>query len=697
MSCPRLEDGTRRTDPVTPEVAAAASMPMAGVVSTIRDKCKRCYSCIRNCPAKAIRVAGGQAEVIEERCIGCGNCFKVCAQKAKEIRSAIPAVRKLLAGDRPVFACLAPSFPAAFPGIRPGQLVAAFRALGFAQVLEVAFGAELAARGYAELARSQPDRTIITTPCPAVVAYVEKYAPSLLPHLAPLVSPMIALGRAIKQKYAPGARVVFVGPCVAKKNEIDDPEVSGAVDAALTFKGFQDMLDADGIVLADQLDSPFDGPRPGIARIFPVSGGLLRSAVLQGDVLKSEVLVTEGRDNVLTFLDDLAHDRVTVRFADLLFCEGCINGPVLGAGAQASFFQRRELVTSYARERATPEEVAAAEAAVEEYAGVDLSRGFRARPVLEPLPTEEEIREILRSVNKFTKADELDCHACGYPSCREKAIAVFQGLAEAQMCLPYLIDQLQANLRKLEKFSQDLAAAQEELVHAERLASMGQLAAGVAHEINNPLGTVLIFSSLMLRDLPAGDPRRDDLAMVVSETTRCRDIVAGLLNFARQGRLETQETDLNGLIDDTLAQLDKQPSMQRVTVARDYAADLPRPILDSSQMRQVFLNLAMNAAEAMPDGGTLTVATRLDADGQTVTIAVADTGCGIAEENLDKLFTPFFTTKQLGKGTGLGLSIAYGIVKMHRGQIQVQSKVGSGTTFLITLPLQVPPSEPYVG
>jgi two-component system NtrC family sensor kinase len=132
-------------------------------------------------------------------------------------------------------------------------------------------------------------------------------------------------------------------------------------------------------------------------------------------------------------------------------------------------------------------------------------------------------------------------------------------------------------------------------------------------------------------------------------------------------------------------------------VARDYAQNLPRLVLDSGQMRQVFLNLAMNAAEAMPDGGTLTVATRLNADGQTVTIAFSDTGSGIAEENLGKLFTPFFTTKQLGKGTGLGLSIAYGIVKMHRGQIQVHSKLGSGTTFLITLPLQVPPSEPYVG
>ncbi|MDO9066423.1 MAG: [Fe-Fe] hydrogenase large subunit C-terminal domain-containing protein, partial [Chloroflexota bacterium] len=227
---------------------------MPGVVTTIKDKCKRCYSCIRNCPTKAIRVAGGQAEVIEERCIGCGNCFKVCAQNAKEIRSSVTEVRSLLAGPDPVFACLAPSFPAAFPQQRPAQIVSAVRRLGFAQVLEVAFGAQLVAREYARLAQQHPDRLIITSPCPALVSYVEKYTPSLVPNLAPIVSPMIALGRAIKQRYHPDARVVFVGPCIAKKLEIEDPSVAGAVDAALTFQGLQRMLASASISIADQPD-----------------------------------------------------------------------------------------------------------------------------------------------------------------------------------------------------------------------------------------------------------------------------------------------------------------------------------------------------------------------------------------------------------------------------------------------------------
>jgi len=670
---------------------------MAGVVTTIRDKCKRCYSCVRNCPAKAIRVVGGQAEVMEERCIGCGNCFRVCAQGAKEIRNSIPQVRELLAGPDPVFACLAPSFPAAFPEVRPGQVVSATRRLGFVQVLEVAFGAELVARQYARLAHTHPSRTIITTPCPALVAYVEKYAPSLVPHLAPIVSPMIALGRAIKRKYHPGARVVFIGPCVAKKNEIEDAQVAGDVDAVLTFLEFRSMLDAAGVSMEALPESEFDGPQPGIARIFPVSGGLLKSATLRGDVLNNEILVTEGKDNVLALLRELSDNAMEVKFADLLFCEGCINGPVLMASNAATIFKRKEMVTDYVRDRAVQQDRAAVQAALDEYADVDVTRHFTARPVHEPIPTEEEIQAILRSINKLSKEDELNCGACGYSTCREKAIAVYQGLAEAQMCLPYLIDQLQANLRKLEKFSQELAAAQQELVHAERLASMGQLAAGVAHEINNPLGTILIYSTLMLKGLPPDDPRSEDLRMVVNETTRCRDIVAGLLNFARQGRVVARETDLNALVDETLAQLDRQPGMERVQVVRDYAPNLPKLQIDGAQMRQVFLNIIVNAVEAMPDGGTLTVSTGLTSDGQGAWVSFKDTGTGISEENLAKLFTPFFTTKQLGKGTGLGLAIAYGIVKMHRGQIQVQSKLGVGTTFTVTLPLEVPSSGPFVG
>jgi len=238
------------------------------------------------------------------------------------------------------------------------------------------------------------------------------------------------------------------------------------------------------------------------------------------------------------------------------------------------------------------------------------------------------------------------------------------------------------------QMAETLHNTQQELLQKEKLASMGQLAAGVAHEINNPLGTILLFSEAMCRELPEGDRHREDLKMIIGETTRCKTIVADLLNFARQQEVLTQETDVSALLEQAIEGVSHQPSFAQVQIVRQFAPDLPIIHADPAQLQQVFINLLNNAAEAMEGGGTITIAAR-PLDHQWVEIRVADTGCGIPEEHLGKLFTPFFTTKPLGKGTGLGLSIVYGIVKMHRGQITVQSQVGKGTTFTVTLPVRL--------
>ncbi|MBU0702324.1 MAG: hypothetical protein KKC18_00460, partial [Chloroflexi bacterium] len=215
------------------------------------------------------------------------------------------------------------------------------------------------------------------------------------------------------------------------------------------------------------------------------------------------------------------------------------------------------------------------------------------------------------------------------------------------------------------------------------------LAAGVAHEINNPLGTILLFSEAMLKESPDGDSRRDDLKMIINETTRCKNIVADLLNFSRQQEVLAQETDVNTLLEWVIEQVCHQPSFDKVEIVRQFSPDLPTIQADAPQLQQVFINLLNNGAEAMEEGGTITIITR-PVNGHWIQIQVSDTGCGIPEENLGKLFIPFFTTKPPGKGTGLGLSIVYGIVKMHRGQITVQSRVGRGTTFTVTLPARLP-------
>lgn len=234
--------------------------------------------------------------------------------------------------------------------------------------------------------------------------------------------------------------------------------------------------------------------------------------------------------------------------------------------------------------------------------------------------------------------------------------------------------------------AETLRRTQQELLHKEKLASMGQLAAGVAHELNNPLGTIMLFADALHRELPPDDPRRSDLQMILKETNRAKKIVADLLNFARQQEVLAQDTDLHALLDQSVESVRHQPAFAGVDIVRDYDSRVRIIQADPAQLQQVFVNLLNNAAEAIEGPGTITITTRA-LNGQ-VEISIIDTGCGIPEEHIDKLFTPFFTTKPPGKGTGLGLSIVYGIVKMHRGQISVQSQVGKGTTFTITLPVR---------
>jgi two-component system NtrC family sensor kinase len=252
--------------------------------------------------------------------------------------------------------------------------------------------------------------------------------------------------------------------------------------------------------------------------------------------------------------------------------------------------------------------------------------------------------------------------------------------------------------RSFNTMAETLYRTQQELLHKEKLASMGQLAAGVAHEINNPLGTILLFADMLYKEAAENDPKRDDMKMIINETIRCRKIVADLLNFARQQEVLAQECDINDILEQVIDGVSHQPSFKRVEVVRQFQPGMPPIQADQAQLMQVFVNLLNNAAEAMPEGGTITINSRL-VDSQRIEIKVSDTGCGMSEENLAKLFTPFFTTKAVGKGTGLGLSIVYGIIKMHRGQITVQSQVGQGTTFTVTLPImlssqQVPHSAP---
>jgi two-component system NtrC family sensor kinase len=237
---------------------------------------------------------------------------------------------------------------------------------------------------------------------------------------------------------------------------------------------------------------------------------------------------------------------------------------------------------------------------------------------------------------------------------------------------------------KVRQRTEEVTAMQVRVAQSERLASLGMLAAGVAHEVNNPLGGILALTALTLEDLPADHPSRRNLEVVVQQTERCRDIVKGLLDFSRQSDVTMEELEINAVLDQTLELVSRQSAFFNVGIERAWGEDLPCITGDRSQLQQVFLNILVNAVQAMDERGVITIRTAARAG--EVEVAIADTGCGIPAAAIDRIFDPFFTTREGGYGTGLGLAIAYGIVTRHRGHIHVQSTVGKGTTFTIRLP-----------
>ena len=653
-----------------------------GIVSTIVKNCRRCYSCIRECPASAIRVEGGQAVVVTERCISCGHCVKVCSQHAKMILSDSEYVENELLPSGKAFAIVAPSFAAAFPD-NYFKFTTALKLLGFDKVAETAFGADLVSIEYNKIFETKGDKTIISSACPAVYNFIEKYYSQLIPMLAEVVSPMIAMGKYIKENYGKEIPVVFIGPCVAKKSEYDDWGVEGAIDAVLTFHEVKEMFAKNNIILETLDNANFDPPYANLGKSYPLPGGLLKTANIPSDILTKEIIVVEGKDKVVQVINDIAEERIKSKFVDVLFCEGCINGPAIDS--DLNYYAKREKVIDYVEKHINFLDKNVWKSEIYNSRNIDLKRSFYNKNQRRPMPTEEKIREILAKTNKLSKKDELNCGACGYKTCREYAIAIAKDLAEQEMCLPYLID-------KLEKAYTELKDTQDALAGAEKLASIGQLAAGVAHEINNPLGSIMLYSSMLKRDLEKkmGDQQGvEDLKLIIEEAVRCKNIVSNLLNFARQGKLNVSTVHISDLLNDVIKVVLVKPENRSIEfILNDNTSDIEIEG-DVDQLKQVFINVIGNACEAMEESEVKKLEIAVDNTEKDVIIKIKDTGCGVSDENIKKLFTPFFTTKKMGKGTGLGLAITYGIIKMHRGDIRVKSTLKEGTEFTIKLPLKV--------
>ena len=397
-----------------------------------KSNCKNCYKCIRHCPVKSIRFSGNQAYIIGNECILCGQCFVVCPQDAKQIVDETEKVKVLMQGEEPVIVSLAPSFVANYEGVGIGSMKSALKKLGFFDVEETAVGATIVKKEYEKMLAEGTRSIIISSCCHSVNLLIQKYFPDCLPYLAGVLSPMQAHCRDIKRRHK-DAKTVFVGPCVAKKDEAQYYE--GYVDAVLTFDELTAWMKAEGVDPAKEKDSDEHSR----ARFFPTTGGILKT--LENPSPEYTYMAIDGTENCIAALKDIEDGKIHNCFIEMSACAGsCVGGPVMEK------FHRSPVKDFVAVSKFAGDK----DFEVEMPDSLSIQKEFTAIERRNQPPTENEIREILHQMGKTKPSDELNCGSCGYNTCREKAIAIYQGKAEVSMCLPYLKD-------KAENFSDTIS------------------------------------------------------------------------------------------------------------------------------------------------------------------------------------------------------------------------------------------------
>lgn len=407
---------------------------MANYLTLKKSNCKNCYKCIRHCPVKSIRFSANQAHIVENECILCGQCFVVCPQDAKEIVNDVEKAKVLIQSDDPVYASIAPSFIANYNGIGIESLKKALLKLGFYDVEETAIGATYVKNEYEKMVKDGEHNIIISSCCNTVNLLIQKYFPRALKYLANVLSPMQAHCSDIKKRN-PKAKTIFIGPCLSKKEEAD--RYKGIVDCVLTFEELTNWLNDEGIELEKVEEKVIDHSK---TRLFPTTGGILKT--MNCSESEYNYLAIDGVENCINTLKDIEYGSVSKCFIEMSACVGgCIAGPIIEK-KHCSHLKDYVLVNNYAGNKDFEVTQLESKYYIKNFAPIDLHKD---------MPSEYDIVQILKQMGKTKKSDELNCGSCGYNTCREKAIAIYQGKAQISMCLPYLKE-------KAESFSDSIVS-----------------------------------------------------------------------------------------------------------------------------------------------------------------------------------------------------------------------------------------------
>ena len=392
---------------------------MAECLQTMDSNCKNCYKCIRSCPVKSLKFTDGQAHIIRDECVLCGECYVVCPQNAKQIRNDIPAAKELIASGKKVFASIAPSFAANYPGTCINDFDIALKKLGFAGAEETAIGAAIVKKEYEKMVAAHEHNVIISSCCHTVNTLIQRHYTNALPYLAKVLSPMQAHALKIKEEN-PDSAVIFIGPCISKKDEAT--KYSGYADCVLTFDELDSWFYDEKIELSKTAEP--DGS--GRTRIFPTSGGILASMDKTDDF---NYIVVDGMDNCINALKNIDTGNLKNCFIEMSACSGsCISGPVMKR-------KERNPISDLLYIKNT---AGSRDFDVPSYPKEKISKNMPFDGISSTMPGSSAITEILKKMGKNSPEQELNCGTCGYNTCREKAVAILKGKADLTMCLPFL-------------------------------------------------------------------------------------------------------------------------------------------------------------------------------------------------------------------------------------------------------------------
>ncbi len=507
------------------------------IISTHPDKCKLSYTCIRVCPAKAIKIENDCAKIIENRCITCGNCVELCSQKAISYENSEKQVLQILESDGPIVAICDPGISGEFDDIADYRnFVGMIRALGFDYVLETAFAVDLIAREYKKRFEKFHGKYYISSKCPAVVNQIENFHPDLIENLVPVITPETAMAKIARRRYGKQAKIVSISPCIAAKKKIQIPNhANEKIDAVLSFTELRNLFQNHQITENSVEYSEFDPPFARLGGLFPIGRGLFQSANMDVSLLNGKIISTDGRNNFLRSIDEFKTQHQLNQHLDLFYCEGCIMGAGTSAGGRK--FSRRTHVIHYVKKRLENFDEKQWQKEINEYSDLDLTRSFSAKNRMLPSPSELEIQSILIEMKKENPKDQLGCGACGYESCREFAIAKSQGLVNFEMCASYTIKNMNSVIQELNATNKKLLTAKLALKESEKLAKHERELAKEASE------TV----STMLQKLPSG-------VVIVDRNLRIIQSNQSFVNLIGEEARSLHEM-IPGLIDADLSKL----------------------------------------------------------------------------------------------------------------------------------------------